>query len=255
MDNRIPPYQMDYNEARKRNALPVTDTQYGKPGSNGVYNYWDELDLNAIAPAGAASAEITLLYQGTSWEYIQFLEKANTGENAFLGMEGQNMLEAWINAEVNLPEVLTIGGDKKMAPPVVMATASWGVQPTGNNEPVCQIDTPAGNVTVDKDQSVNYTGTVTDSDGSIAGINWDFPGGTPASSANEDPGNVSYSTAGTYTASLTATDNEGASCSPVSVQITVNGAPVACSSYTSRDLCKADASCRWNNRNKVCQDR
>ena len=354
MDNRIPPYRMDYSEAKKRNALPVPETQYGSPGAGGVYNYWDELDLNAIAPADAASAEIVLLYQGTSWEYIQFLNNANTGENAFLGMEGQNMLEAWINAEVDLPEVLSVGGDKKMVPPVVMATASWGVPPTGNNAPACQIDTPVGNVTIDEGQSVNYAGTVTDSDGTIDSISWDFPGGTPASSTNEDPGNVTYNTAGTYTSTLTATDNAGANCSPVTVQvtvnavggnnnpvanndsystdqdtplniaapgvlvndsdadgdaltafqlssagngtatlnadgsfsylpdtgftgsdsftyeardgnggaseattvdITVNGAPVACSSYTNRDTCKADASCKWSGRNKVCENR
>ena len=40
----------------------------------GIYNYSDELDLmNALMPTNAASAEIALLYQGTSWEYIQFL--------------------------------------------------------------------------------------------------------------------------------------------------------------------------------------
>jgi hypothetical protein len=41
-------------------------------------------------------AQIDLLYQGTSWEYIQFLYKANNGVdpaqggNAFLGEEGTN---------------------------------------------------------------------------------------------------------------------------------------------------------------------
>ena len=119
--------------AQKRNALPVPADQYGgTPGS--TYNYWDQLDLNALKPTGAASAEIALLYQGTSWEYIQFLDNANDGQNAFLGLEGRNMLQAWINAEV--PVAMTVAGDKKMVPPVVMASAAWGAPPTGNTRPV-----------------------------------------------------------------------------------------------------------------------
>jgi len=74
-DNRIPPYQMSYDEAQKRNALPVPTDQYGgSPG--GVYEHWDEFNIGTIAPAGAVSADLTLYYQGTSWEYVQFLYKA-----------------------------------------------------------------------------------------------------------------------------------------------------------------------------------
>ena len=128
-DNRIPPYGMSYDTARKRNTLPVPEDQYGNPGAGGTYRYWDELDLSMIKPEGAESAQISLLYQGTSWEYIQFLEEANEGEdpaeggNAFLGHEGENMLETWVNAEV--PVAIEVAGDRKMVPPVVMATATW----------------------------------------------------------------------------------------------------------------------------------
>ena len=45
-DNRIPPYGMSYEEARKRNALPVPAAQYGTPGPGGTYNYWDTITLN-----------------------------------------------------------------------------------------------------------------------------------------------------------------------------------------------------------------
>ena len=61
-DNRIPPYQMSYDEAKKRNSLPVPASQYGgSPG--GVYQHWDEFDIGAMAPQGAASAQLTLYYQ------------------------------------------------------------------------------------------------------------------------------------------------------------------------------------------------
>ena len=112
-DNRIPPYGMSYDEARKRNALPVPATQYGGGGPGDVYQHWDEVALNP--PADAVWAEIDLMYQSTSWEYIQFLNLANNGENAFLGQEGNNMLDAWLNTG--------------MAEPYVMVSASWGNEP------------------------------------------------------------------------------------------------------------------------------
>jgi hypothetical protein len=210
---------MRYDEAKKRNALPVPADQYGNPGSGGVYDYWDQIDLNALAPTGAASAEIALLYQGTSWEYIQFLDRANNGQNAFLGQEGKNMLEAWINAEV--PVAMVVGDDRRMAPPVLMASASWGAPPTGNTPPTCTIDTPSGDVTIGEGDSVTYAGTATDSDGTIAGYAWNLPGGSPVSSTAEDPDSVTYDTAGVYTASFTATDDAGASCAPATIQVTV----------------------------------
>jgi len=118
-DNRIPPYGFNYEEARKRNALPVPADQYdGTPG--GVYSYWDEFALTP--PTGATYAEIRLLYQPTSWEYVQFLYEANTGQNAFLANEGINLLNAWLNTG--------------MAEPYVMASTTWGTAPP----PPC--DTP-----------------------------------------------------------------------------------------------------------------
>jgi hypothetical protein len=108
-DNRIPPYGFSYEEARKRNALPVPVNQYGgSPG--GTYNYWDSLTL--IPPANAAYATISLLYQPTSWEYVQFLFEANDGSIPFLAQEGVNLLDAWLNTG--------------MAEPYVMASTTWG---------------------------------------------------------------------------------------------------------------------------------
>jgi hypothetical protein len=112
-DNRIPPYGFAYEEARKRNALPVPASQYGDPGTGGTYRHSDEFALNP--PAGAAYATIQLLYQPTSWEYIQFLYLANNRQNAFLANEGVNLLNAWLNTG--------------MAEPFVVASTSWGSAP------------------------------------------------------------------------------------------------------------------------------
>jgi hypothetical protein len=112
-DNRIPPYGMSYDESGRRNALPVPASQYGNPGPGGAYNYWDSFTLNA--PAGAVWATIALLYQPTSWEYVQFLHLANNQQNAFLANEGAYLLEAWLNTG--------------MAAPYVMVSATWGSPP------------------------------------------------------------------------------------------------------------------------------
>ncbi|MBT8050042.1 MAG: hypothetical protein KJO70_02520 [Gammaproteobacteria bacterium] len=128
-DNRIPPYGMRYDEALRRNALPVPASLYGDPGALGIYDHYDEIDLNDMSPSGTARAEIALRYQGTSWEYIQFLTLANNGTdpgnggNAFLGNEGGNLLEAWLHAEIPLAD--SVAGDRRMVPPVTMATATW----------------------------------------------------------------------------------------------------------------------------------
>lgn len=108
-DTRIPTYGMSYDESVKRNILPVPATQYGNPAAGGTFNYWDEVPLNP--PAGAVSANIQLLYQPTSWEYIQFLNRANTGSIPTLASEGANLLDAWLNTG--------------MAAPHVMASTTW----------------------------------------------------------------------------------------------------------------------------------
>jgi hypothetical protein len=141
-DNRIPPYGMSYDLARVRNALPVPATQYGgAPG--GTYDYFDEVALSA--PAGALSATVSLMYQPTSWEYIQFLYLANNGNdpaqggNAFLGEEGVNMLDAWLNTG--------------MAEPYVMASTTWGTPPGECN---ATIPTMLAASPADKQVSLNW---------------------------------------------------------------------------------------------------
>jgi hypothetical protein len=118
-DPRIPPYGMRYDDARLRNCLPVPYDQFGNPGAGGVYNHWDEVDFGI--PVGAETAEIRLFYQQTTWEYIQFLWLQNDRQGPFLGQEGVNMLDAWLNTG--------------MAPPVEMAFTSAPVTPAAAGVP------------------------------------------------------------------------------------------------------------------------
>ncbi len=100
-DNRIPTWGMRYDDAWERNALPVPADQYGSPGTGGTYEHFDAVPF--APPSGAVRGEVRLLYQSTSWEYIQFLALANDGSVTFLADEGQNMLEAWVNTGMSAP--------------------------------------------------------------------------------------------------------------------------------------------------------
>jgi hypothetical protein len=111
-DQRIPPYGFDRDEAELRSCLPVPETLYGNPDPGGSYEHW--YDAYLPVPAGAVSAEVRLYYQQTSWEYIQFLWLANDGASEFLGLEGVNMLDAWLNTG--------------MSPPLEMALATAAIE-------------------------------------------------------------------------------------------------------------------------------
>ncbi|NOQ90667.1 MAG: PKD domain-containing protein [Gammaproteobacteria bacterium] len=95
-----------------------------------------------------------------------------------------------------------------------------GTPPPVNNPPVCTIDTPAGNLTINVGDTVNYTATVSDADNDPLSISWSFGGGSPLSSNVEDAGVISYSSAGVFTTTLTADDGQD-SCATQSRSITV----------------------------------
>jgi hypothetical protein len=71
------------------------------------------------------------------------------------------------------------------------------------------ITVPAGDVTVQAGQAVKFSGTASDTDGSVSTDSWFFPAGKPVTSLVLDPGAIAFSSAGTFTASLTAADNAG----------------------------------------------
>jgi hypothetical protein len=126
-DNRIPPYLMDYDEAERRNALPIPADQYGNPGSGGVYDHFDRVYFDV--PPGAVRAEVRLMYQATSWEYIQFLWKQPTSspapQSTHLANEGLYMLDAWLNARLDPADP-----NSTMAPPFEMTMTSADVTAT-----------------------------------------------------------------------------------------------------------------------------
>jgi hypothetical protein len=223
-DNRIPPFGMRYDEARIRNALPVPADQYGGGEDGSIYNYWDEIDLAALRPAGAVSARIDLLYQGTSWEYIQFLANNNDGQSAFLGLEGANLLEAWINAEIDVPQVLEVGGDRRMVPPVLMKTVTWG-DTGGNTAPVAAGDS----YEVEQDASLSVPtpgvlGNDSDADGDVLTAEL-VTASTHGSVALFGDGSFEYTPAAGFTGhdsfTYLARDTAGAASGPATVVVSV----------------------------------
>lgn len=104
-DNRIPPYGFRHDDAETRNALPIPETQFGNPGPGGIYDYFDDVALTP--PPGATRAEFELMYQTSSWEYIQFLLLANPGTSPFLATAGQDLFDAYMATGGSAPEVMT----------------------------------------------------------------------------------------------------------------------------------------------------
>jgi hypothetical protein len=154
-DNRIPPYGMDRDEAAVRNILPVPATQYGNPSSGQAYNYWDDFALNP--PPGAVSATIKLMYQPTSWEYIQFLALANNGGNAFLASEGDNILDAWLHTG--------------MAAPHMMAQTTWTAPDSDSDGVVDTVDNcPNDANPLQEDNDTDGLGDVCDPDDDNDGL-------------------------------------------------------------------------------------
>ena len=70
--------------------------------------------------------------------------------------------------------------------------------------PLGAIASPATDVTIPAGSSVSFGTTTT-----AAKYSWIFPGGTPATSTAQNPGNVTFSTPGLYTTSLTVVDASG----------------------------------------------
>ena len=81
-----------------------------------------------------------------------------------------------------------------------------GGQP--NQPPNGVIDTPFSNARITAGGSVNFTGSGSDPDGNTPlSFSWDMGGGA-SNRAVEDPGNVTFATAGTYTVTFTVRDSQ-----------------------------------------------
>lgn len=91
-DNRIPPRGFSNAAFTSFGGAPVGHTYADE-------QYWD--DTLYTIPAGAASAEVTLYYQSTSKEFVEFLRDENTTNS-----KGQEMYNLWNNNGKCPPETM-----------------------------------------------------------------------------------------------------------------------------------------------------
>ena len=90
-----------------------------------------------------------------------------------------------------------------------------------NQAPTATITSPSSNMTINPGGSISFAGSGSDPDGNVASYAWTFGGGSPAASSEAAPGAVTYSTPGSYSASLIVTDNAGAASVAATRTITV----------------------------------
>jgi len=116
--------------------------------------------------------------------------------------------------------LLNSAGVPSIARFVQLTPTPADIPPTGT------ITSPSTPVTITAGQSVFFAGSGSDPDGTISAYSWTLPGGSPSGSSLATPGNVIYSSAGTFTATFTVTDNANVTDpNPPTRTITVNPAP------------------------------
>ena len=178
--------------------------QYSKAGVEQnfyVYNFQDEIwELADTSVVG--NEDDFPVSKVIDAEVAKYISAQGELRVRVTGFKAANGLVSWSNAlswEVSQTVGGGGGGGTPNAPPVAAFTVDCAAL-------VC-----------------NFTDGSTDSDGSVAGWNWDFEGS--ASSSQQNPSHT-YTVAGIYPVSLTVTDNKGAT-NTVSQNVTVSNPPPA----------------------------
>lgn len=150
-DNRIPPKGFDVAASLERLSEPVHNGS-SAPGYFSAAEYAGGYDLvNLNLPTGADSLVVTLFYQGTSREYVEFLRDQINGtpsartlpDTAYIAQSdpffarlkawGNTIWELWLhNHQQNVPGII----------PTAMTQAAWGM-PNEEPPPGEECTTPA----------------------------------------------------------------------------------------------------------------
>jgi uncharacterized protein YjdB len=128
-------------------------------------------------------------------------------------VDGRGVVTAWSNGTAAIAATAPGG-----AADTAVITVSLSQLP-----PVAAIDSPSQDTTVTLGESIDFQGTASDADGTIASHSWDLADGS--GSNVEDPGPYTYSSVGTYTVTYQVTDDDGAKSPVASVVVTVVAAP------------------------------
>jgi hypothetical protein len=214
-----PPYLFDANDHPITSARPRITTV--SPVS-GIVGYNSLLAVNYTSTSAISSA---VLVRSGSVSHAFDMEQRLIG---LCGPAPQQPNCSGANGTINL----TTPGNSNVAPPghyMLFLLDSAGVPskaafiqltPYTTSAPSGTISSPSSNVTIPAGAAVSFS-----TSSSAARYSWVFPGGSPALSTAQNPGKVTFSTPGTYQASLTLIDSSGNSDpNPPTRQITVTPA-------------------------------
>ena len=220
----------DWLYPTRSNAVPTMATasaagNISNPGAN-IANFnrgadWNGQDGNvtSVGSAGPQSAS----YYGTFDQGGNVSEWTETLSSTNRGWRGSNWSDSSTNmARTSVSSRAPATEESKTGFRIAKPAAGGG---TGNLAPNGTIDTPLVDVTITAGQSVNFTGTGSDTDGNTPlAYLWNFGGGA-ANRTVEDPGNVVFATPGVFNVAFTVTDSLGlADPTPATRVITVSAA-------------------------------
>ena len=210
-----PPYLFDAND-----HLITTNRPNITGISSAVVGYNALLSVNYTSTSAISSA--VLMRVGSDTHAFDM-------EQRMVGLCGPTPQQPTCNGSNNTIN-LTTPPNGNVAPPgyyMLFLLDSAGVPskasfiqltPYSTSAPSGIIASPASDVTITAGATVNFS-----TSSAAAKYSWVFPGGSPATSIAQNPGNVTFSTPGNYRVSLTLIDSSGNSDpNPPTRQITVN---------------------------------
>ena len=235
----------DYSGISKRHGSEIevwVAGCYGEDFSNGVpnvYGTWiGQVGSNTVqAPAANFSADQTTVFAGEqvhfsdlsannptswSWNFPGGDPASSTTQNPSVTYNSPGTYSVTLSASNSAGNDAETKSDYITVEPVVLPPGA---------------DFSASQTVIDAGQQVTFTD---ESSNTPTGWAWNFPGGDPASSTAQNP-SVTYNSPGTYSVTLTATNQAGNDVETKTNYITVNAVTVPPAADFSADQTTVDA--------------